>query len=266
VRAHCRELASDIARRYPVRRLLAESLHYRPLEHGEHHERYLIPLPPEARMLMALCFCGHCRSAATRDGVAVDALADAVRAALEPVWQGAITLPHDEPLLPATAREELAQFARTRTAIVSGLVGEVREAMAGTGVALAFIDHAGAMSHVTPGTSADDEVTLASRRLGIDPASAAARSDEYCVLGYVDTPRRLQAMLASYRHVLGEKTSLSVALRPLLPDCQDEANLAAKVAASRAAGASAVDFYHYAMMPLNRLDWIGGALAAGGAQ
>ena len=68
VRAYCRELASDIAQRYPVQRLLAESLHYRPLEHGEHHERYLIPLPPEARTLTSLCFCPHCRVAGQRAG------------------------------------------------------------------------------------------------------------------------------------------------------------------------------------------------------
>ncbi|HEY0887754.1 MAG TPA: hypothetical protein VGE20_20845, partial [Ramlibacter sp.] len=83
VRAYCRELAADVAR-YPVRRLLAESLHYRPLEHGEHHERYLIHLPPEARTLLGLCFCGHCRDAGERVGVRVGSLAAAVRAALEP--------------------------------------------------------------------------------------------------------------------------------------------------------------------------------------
>ena len=59
VRAYCCELAGDIAR-YPVRRLLAESLHYRPLEHGEHHERYLIHLPAQAR---PCCRCASARIA-----------------------------------------------------------------------------------------------------------------------------------------------------------------------------------------------------------
>jgi hypothetical protein len=266
VRAHCRELASDIARRYPVRRLLAESLHYRPLEHGEHHERYLIPLPAEARMLMSLCFCEHCRRAGEQAGVDVGALAGAVRDALQPVWDGSITLPHERALLEGPALAALEAYVRVRTAIVAGLVGEVREAIAGSGVALAFIDHAGAMSHVMHGTGADDEVTLASRRLGIDPAAVAARSDEYAVLGYVDTPQRLQALLASYRRALGDGAALGVALRPLLPDCQHEENLAAKLAAVQAAGAQSVDFYHYAMMPMNRLDWIARALGRGAAR
>lgn len=263
VRTFCRELASDIASRYPVQRLLAESLHYRPLEHGEHHERYLIPLPPEARTLMSLCFCSHCRAAGVRAGVSVDALAEAVREALRPVWEGLVTLPHAEPLLAEAVRPELERYVDVRAVTVASLAAEVRDSVSQHGVALAFIDHGGTMTHVMHGTSADDDVTLSSRKLGIDPAAAAAASDVYGVLGYVDTAERLEAMLMSYRRVLGARARIAVALRPLLPDCQTEPNFAAKVAAVRAAGAEMIDFYHYAMMPLNRLDWIRNALDAG---
>ncbi len=262
VRAYCRELATDIASRYSVQRLLAESLHYRPLEHGEHHERYLIPLPPEARTLMSLCFCENCRAAGSRAGVSVEALVEAVRRALEPVWQGLITLPHSEPLLDEAARPELERYVDVRTANVASLVAEMRDAVSRCNVEFAFIDHGGTMAHVMHGTGADDEVTLSSRRLGIDPSAAAAVSDVYGVLGYVDTPTRLEAMLASYRRVLGETARIALALRPLLPDCQTESNLVAKVDVARAAGVEAIDFYHYAMMPLNRLDWIRNALDA----
>lgn len=260
VRAYCGELAGDIAR-YPVRRLLAESLHYRPLEHGEHHERYLIHLPPEARMLLSLCFCEHCRAAGTRSGVAVDGLAMAVRAALEPVWQGMLAPAHAGPLLSEAWRPALERYVEMRADVVTSLVAQVHEALADSGVELTFIDHAGTMAHVMQGTSADDEVTLASRRLGINPAAVAAVCDEFSVLGYVDTTQRLQALLASYRKVLGDKTRMSVAMRPLLPDCQLAENFGAKVAAACAAQPSSLDFYHYAMMPLNRLDWIRDALA-----
>lgn len=260
VRAYCLELAGDLAR-YPVQRLLAESLHYRPLEHGEHHERYLIPLPPEARGLLALCFCPHCREAGARTGVAVDALAAAVRAALEPVWQGQVLADHAEPLLAASARDELERYVDARAETVTRLVAEVRAVLAPSGVQLCFIDHAGAMAHVMHGTRVDDEVTRASRKLGIDPAAVAQASDAYLVLGYVDTRQRLQALLGSYRRVLGPQARIGLTLRPLLPDCQTERNFAEKLAAARAAGVEGVDIYHYAMMPLNRLDWIRHALA-----
>lgn len=262
VRAYCTELAADLAR-YPVRRLMAESLHYRPLEHGEHHERYLIDLPAEARTLLGLCFCDHCRAAARQCGVDVDALATAVRQGLDLVWQGRLPPGATAPLLGEGARDEMAAYVEVRMDVVTSLVAQVRQALAGSGVALAFMDHAGAMSHVMAGTSADDDVTLTSRKLGVDVKSVGSECDEMTVLGYVDTPGRLAAMLSSYTATLGGACDLSVALRPLVPDCRAEDNLAAKVAALNDSPASGVCFYHYAMMPLNRLDWIRHALEQG---
>lgn len=260
VRAFCRELAGDVSR-YPVQRLMAESMHYRPLEHGEHHERYLIHLPVEARTLLSLCFCQYCRAAGENAGVAVEELAAAVRAALEPVWLGHVPPAEAAPLLNEIEQVELARYVGARTVVVSSLVAEVREAMTPSGVELTFIDHAGAMSHVMRGTSADDEVTASSRKLGIDLVSVAAACDEISILGYVDTTKRLGALLTSYRDVLGTDTRISVALRPLVPDCNLEENLSSKVAAVRASHAASSEFYHYAMMPLNRLDWIRRSLA-----
>jgi hypothetical protein len=259
VRAYCRELAGDLAR-YPVRNLVAESLHYRPLEHGEHHERYLIDLPAEARTLMGLCFCGHCRAAARKDGVDAEGLAGAVRDALEPVWAGLLPQGHTASLLGENARAELAAYVQVRMHLVTSLVSQVRQALAGSGVALVFMDHAGAMSHVMLGTSADDDVLRSSRKLGIDIRAVAAECDRVGALGYVDTPQRLARMLASYTAALGADSDFLVALRPLAPDCRSQDNLADKVAAVLDSPATSIDFYHYAMMPLNRLDWIRHAL------
>lgn len=261
VRRYCCELAADVVRR-PVQRLLAESLHYRPLEHGEHHERYLIPLPLEARALMSLCFCTHCRSAASDAGVDVPALAAAMRAALQPVWDGTV-LP-GQVLLADAAQDSLRRYVAVRCATVTSLVAEVRQAIAPSGVPLSFVDHAGTMAHVMHGVAADDDVLSASRRLGIDPVAVAAVTDELCVLGYQDTPERLAAVLARYREALRPQARLSVALRPLLPDCHDQANLQQKIRQAVAAGADGLEFYHYAMMPLNRLDWMRQGLAAAG--
>lgn len=259
VRAFCRELAADISR-YPVQRLFAESLHYRPLEHGEHHERYLIDIPKEARTLLSLCFCRHCRQAAIAAGVAIDELAIAVQKALAPLWNDTNALIAAEPLLSQSAKAELAAFVKVREKVVSSLVGEVRGAMRADGPTLGFMDHGGAMSKVMHGTDADEDVLLLSRKLGIDVPSVVAECDELCVLGYTDTPERLARMLKRYNEVAGPKIPITVALRPLLPDCRSEDNLQAKMTAVRAAGLDRVVFYHYAMMPLPRLDWIGRAL------
>ena len=262
VRAYCCELAADVASR-PVQQLLAESLHYRPLEHGEHHERYLIPLPLDARMLMSLCFCVHCRAAATRVGIDAEGLAQAARAALQPVWDGLVR--PGQAMLGESLRADVQAYVDVRCATVTSLVEEVQEALAASGVPLTFVDHAGTMAHVMHGVTADDDVLAASRRLGIDPAAVARVSNQYGVLGYQDSPERLAAVLARYRAALGDDARLTLALRPLLPDCLDADNLAQKIRLAQAAGVEALAFYHYAMMPLNRLDWIREGLAAAGA-
>ena len=260
VRAYCRELAADISK-YPVQRLFAESLHYRPFEHGEHHERYLIDIPKEARTLLSLCFCRHCQQSANTAGVAIDELADAVRIALASLWSDADAGLAGEPLLSKNANAELDAFVKVREKVVSSLLSEVREAMRAGGPTLGFMDHGGAMSKVMHGTSADDDVLLSSRKLGIDLPSIVAECDELCILGYTDTPERLATMLKRYSDVVADKIPVTVALRPLLPDCRSAGNLRAKMATVRAAGPDRVIFYHYAMMPLPRLDWIKRALA-----
>ena len=259
VRAYCCELAADVARR-PVQQLLAESLHFRPLEHGEHHERYLIPLPLDARMLMSLCFCTHCRAAAMGAGVDVERLAQAARIALQPAWDGLVR--PGQTMLDDSLRARVEAYVAVRCASVASLVRQVRETLTPSGVQLTFVDHAGTMAHVMHGLTADDDVVAASRRLGVDPRAVAAVCDRYGILGYQDSPQRVAVVLARYRAVLGDQARLTLALRPLLPDCLDAGNLADKIRVAQAAGVEALDFYHYAMMPLNRLDWIREGLAA----
>ncbi|MGW3623629.1 hypothetical protein [Streptomyces sp. NPDC000880] len=253
VRDYFLALAADVCR-YPVTRLLAECLHYRPFEHGEHHERYLIDLPPTARMLLGLCFCTHCRQQGAADGVDVEGLATGIRHALEPLWAGE-PMPALEPALAA----ELDGYLSMRETVVVELTRNVRAVVSAAGVELTFIDHAGAMSHVMAGTEADESPLVPARKLGVAPSRITAEADELAVLGYAATPQRVSSILAAYRGEIGQ-APLSVAIRPLLPDCATPENLAAKVAAARNAGVRRVDFYHYAMAPLDRLDWIAAAL------
>ena len=144
------------------------------------------------------------------------------------------------------------------------LTAAVQEVVAPSGVAITYVDHAGAMSHLMHGIGPDDDVLDASRRLAIDPAAISGEVHELCVLGYRDTPQRFADVLARYREAVGSDARLSVALRPLLPDCQDADNLAAKLQIAAESGVEGIEFYHYAMMPLNRLEWIAGGLRAAG--
>ena len=73
VRAYAVTLAAEVASR-GVASVVAESLHFHPWEHGEHHERAFVPLSERARLLLGLCFCPSCLVAARArevDGEAV---------------------------------------------------------------------------------------------------------------------------------------------------------------------------------------------------
>jgi hypothetical protein len=259
---YCYALAGDIAR-YEVDSVLAESLHFHPLEHGYHHERYLIDIGPVDRLLLGLCFCRYCRATAAQHDVDVPELAAAVRARLDAVFDSAASYDPAEDSAEQVSQlwgGSLAAFLRARELSVATLVAAVHSRLSGTGVRLAFMDQAGAIKGYGDGRPAAGPAPEVSWKIGIDPALIAAHCDEFQAIGYAADPGRVAGDLRAYQALLEGRTDLRVALRPLPPDCHDAANLAAKLAVVRAAGASVLDLYHYGFARLETLDLIRAAL------
>jgi hypothetical protein len=252
VQDHFAALTADICR-YPISTLLAECLHYRSFEHGEHHERYLIDIPGPVRAALGLCFCDSCAAKATLHGVDVPSLETALRQAIDAALAGATGA------FERSLAEDLDRYEASRVATITALTKDITAVARENGVGLSFIDHSGAMVHVMTDVTPEAAMSTAARRLGIDPQAAAGAADEYLALIYTDDPEKADTMMRGYGALLGD-VPIAYGFRPLKPDCADEGNLAAKVAAAHGAGASRVDFYHYAMMPLERLDWIARAL------
>ncbi|MGA5897491.1 hypothetical protein [Streptomyces venetus] len=89
-RAYLIDLAAEAAVRPGARGTELESLGWYGLEHLHAHDKTGgVGLGDAGQYLMALCFCPACREGYGRHGLDADELAVAVRAALEPVWQGA---------------------------------------------------------------------------------------------------------------------------------------------------------------------------------
>ena len=82
------------------------------------------------------------------------------------------------------------------------------------------------------------------------------------ILGYVREANLLVDDIAGYRAILPMGTPLSVALRPMPPDCFAAADLAPKLRALDEAEVAWADFYHYGFMRLSNLAWIGSARKA----
>jgi len=249
VRAFAVALAADVAR-LGVTTICSESLHYHPLEHGYAHERYLVPLGPQVRYLLGLCFCTHCRGAARRGGVDGDAVRQAARVEIERVFAGGAEPPLDE-----LEREELDGYVRVREEVVSSLVAEVAaEARAG-GADFEFIELSGAVKGYATGQPRGLPAPAIAWQLGVDIAAVARACGGLCAVGYANDSERVRGDLDAYGDA-----AVSVIFRPTTPDCESPADLRAKVELARERGLRRVDFYHYGLMRLDALDWIHAAL------
>ncbi|MFI5675890.1 hypothetical protein [Streptomyces cellulosae] len=89
-RAYLVDLAAEAAVRPGARGTELESLGWYGFQHLHAHDKTGgVGLGDAGMYLMALCFCPACREGYGRQGLDADALAAAVREALEPLWRGA---------------------------------------------------------------------------------------------------------------------------------------------------------------------------------
>lgn len=267
VRAFARSLAADIAR-YGVESILAESLSYGGFNHGYHHERSFITLSPVVRFLFGLCFCEHCLRAIGAAGVDTERVQNFVREALERVLaDGVDDLSDGQPTLEnlaPLADGELGGFLAARNGVVTSLVAEVAEAVAAVGpTKLTMMDMSGAAKGYATGMPTGDPAPADAWKEGVDPAAAAQAAHALSVIGYARESERLRLDLDAYRALLPADRTLSVALRPMLPDCDSAENMAAKLALLRERGVAWADFYHYGFVRLSALDLIREAWGTG---
>ncbi|MFF3738298.1 hypothetical protein [Streptomyces sp. NPDC002566] len=89
-RAYLVDLAAEAAVRPGAAGTELESLGWYGLQHLHAHDKTSgVALGDAGMYLMALCFCPSCREGYAGRGLDPDLLADSVRTALEPLWQGA---------------------------------------------------------------------------------------------------------------------------------------------------------------------------------
>lgn len=267
VRAYVRTLNSDLAR-YPLDALLVESVCYMPFDHGYHHERCLVPISQLAKFLLGLCFCEHCTAKVAAEGANAGALRKYVAEQLDRHLSGdpsdldgvELTRQRVEQL----AGGDMAAMLSARQSIVTSLIQEVKEAVAAVStVRVLVMEWSGGLRGAGMGMPVGDTSTAAPDRAwqdGVDLQSVRPAVDGVGVLGYVREVEALRRDLQAYRYALGSTTQLSVALRPMPPDCESPTELAEKLAFLDEFGAHWVEFYHYGFMRLRNLDWIAEAL------
>ncbi|MFF5209508.1 hypothetical protein [Streptosporangium sp. NPDC000396] len=261
VRLYAVALGRAVARQ-GVDSVVAEALHFGTFGHGYHHERSFVPLGPMDAFLLGLCFCDFCMRRATDLGVnaevAREECARIVGGVLDgdPPAQGEVT----RAALTAYAGPEAVAYARARSEVVTSLVSDVSAAVAAEGSELVFLDATGAVKGYADGLPSPGLAAHDAWQLGVDLVALGDLVPSLGVLAYARDAVRVADDVGAYRRSTGKDKELRVVLRPGLPDTDSADRLAAKVRAARAAGADAVDFYAYGLMPYPILERIPGAL------
>jgi hypothetical protein len=259
VREYAVALTSDICR-YPVSAILAESLHFKTIDHGYHHERSFVDMGPTARFLLGLCFCEACTKNAYREGIDAEGVRRGVSDYLLDVFSrgGGGHDPLRLDVLDDVVAEEMGGYLGSRSNAVSRLVEDVANVARTAGVRFTFSAHGGSAKGSTLRSSdAPGDAWV----LGVDLPRVAAAADDFEVLGYVPSAVDLQRLASGYLEKISPG-AFAVGLRPMWPDTTSSEDLTQKVRIARSLGARRVDFYHYGLMPSSSLDWIGAALAS----
>jgi hypothetical protein len=264
VRAYLRALTGDITAR-GVETLLVENVHFNPVEHGQHHERFFIDLAPLTRFLLGLCFCKHCRAKAAASGVDGDALADFVRGRVQDVFDhGEDQAPQGELRredVEGLAGGEMSGYLKCRESSSLELMGDVAEAARSNGVRTHFMDPSGAVKGYMTGKPTGDAAPTIAWRLGVPVREMAAAAGGLAVMAYAADPERVRFDLTAYRDTAGPAIELIAAMRPVPPDCFTPDDIKIKVHVLKDLGVARVDMYHYSFLRLKVLDSLGEALA-----
>jgi hypothetical protein len=269
VRAYVRALNSDLAR-YPLDALLVESICHMPFDHGYHHERLFVSISPLAKFLLGMCFCEHCTAGVAREGVQAERLRAYVAEQLDRHLGGTASdldgAELSRPRLARLAGGDLIGMLAARQSAVTSLIREVKEAVAAvSGVPVLVMEWSGGLRGAGMGMPVGETTTTAPDRAwedGVDLEQVRGVCDGFGVLGYVRELEALRLDLAAYRKAIGTTGQLSVALRPMPPDCVSPAELSQKITLLNGFAADWVEFYHYGFMRLQNLDWIAEALAS----
>ena len=238
-------LVNEVAEVYAPDRIELETPEFMGFSHGFHHEKDGLGLTPEEDFLLGLCFCDHCRQAATAARVPFAEARARVAALLDAAF--ARPLPHRSfPGFPAAGpaafdgEPALAAFLRWRPQAVTGLVEQVAAGVS-SATELAVIDYDGSWAG------------------GLDIAALAPHLGGVLYCAYFAPPERIGALLAPVKAALGRGKRLTAGFQLFHPNLADAADLAARVAAA-VPHADDLNFYNLGLVPPARLAWMRDAL------
>jgi hypothetical protein len=250
-RAYAAGLAQDVTESYPVVGVSLETPGFLPYAHGYHHEFTLNRQNRWLDALLGLCFCQHCSAGAKRAGLEIDALRRRVASDIEAYLASDVDFPDDmaEAFWLADARtdRELSAFLDWRCAVVTSLVGEIRDAV-----------RKSATVAVIPSVA---RPTAGAWYEGSDLRALAEAAGIIEACFYEPGAARIKADLHDVQRRLRGAGTLRGILRPAYPDLEAKDEFLAAMRSLGAAGVREVAFYNWGHIRDPNLDWIPDGLA-----
>jgi hypothetical protein len=246
VRAYVVTLVRDLAHNYRPDIVQLESPGFMGYGHGYHHEKDGVGLTAEDDFLLSLCFCEACVHRASLAKIDARVAQHTVRRWIEescaravpaPRWpdfaQHGIDVFRDHP--------EVEAFVLWRSEPVTSLVAEIRAA-ADPAVRIEVIDEGW--------------------RAGCDLNALGATCDGVLFCGYDRSPAAVGADATAVRKALSPQCKLGVGMRLFYPEMTSAGDVVERTQAAIRAGATAMHYYNYGLVPAARLDWVRAAVDA----
>jgi hypothetical protein len=255
VREYLAAVVADIAESLDVRRIVLESLEYLPFQHGYHHEVVGVPTGPIVELLLALCFCRHCESAAADSGADPDALRTWVRTTLDAYFADPYSsaLERSWPEVRGPVEGELTSFLDLRKEALASLLEEVVSRIrAASSARIGLVDFGPLAARGPDGRAWDNGVDL-DRQLPL--------VDELHPTFYFTELDVHVRKIEEYAALVDDERPIHAAVCAIPPETDSEERLREQVEALRPHVAG-VSFYNYGLMALPALDWVRRAMEA----
>jgi hypothetical protein len=225
-----------------------ESPSFMGFAHEFHHEKDGVGLTAEDDFALSLCFCESCMTRAKKAGVEAEAARRLIAQWIVETCERERPAPRF-PEFPAGGLDTfrrfpaLHEFLLWRREPVTSLIAEIR-ARAHPDSRVVLID-------------------LADGWLGgCDLAEIGKVCDGAILCVYALKPEQGAAVIRMGRAALGPDKFLGAGFRLFNREVEGAGGLTAQVGACVAAGANALNFYNYGLIPAQRLDWIRAAVCA----
>jgi hypothetical protein len=238
--AYMRALAGTLAS-YPIEAVEFETFEFVPFRHYAFLEKEGIGVTPFAGLLLSLCFCPACLSAAKRLGVNARLIAKAVKVWLQEYFQGK-NRRHGQVEAQLSSIDGLAEYLDVRFNVLAHGFREIAD--------LLHAENKRVISLVIGQEQRRDHLT------GIDLERVASDADAIETLFYKRLPQEASGVIQAIRKAAGKDTSVYLAVRPGYPDARDANDVMQMTKSILKAGGNGISYYNFGLLEKHHLDWI----------